>query len=229
MSGESINDHPRHGRLRLRPPSAAPVRGVGRGVPLRPRRRAPGHDAAAAHAGHPAAWRPGARGAPVRAQPEPSRAESRRRRCCCRWRASCSRAPDALAPAGARGRGGACRGQLRLAFVSSASPTARCPAWLSGFRALYPDVALSLREATLDVQLELFAAGEIDAGFVLHAPGAVPPGFDHLRVIDEALVMALCCPRAHPAHEGTAGAQVATATGAMPRLRWRDVAGRSRS
>jgi len=119
---------------------------------------------------------------------------------------------DALAPA-VRAAAAGLSGQLRLAFVSSVT-YGPLPAWLSSFRAAYPDVALSLREATLDVQLELFAAGEIDAGFVLHAPGAAPPGFEHVRVIDEALVMAL--PEAHPSWK-------ATDKGAMPRLRWRDV------
>lgn len=120
---------------------------------------------------------------------------------------------DALAPA-VRAAAAGLSGQLRLAFVSSVT-YGPLPAWLNGFRAAYPDVALSLREATLDVQLELFAAGEIDAGFVLHAPGAVPPGFEHVRVIDEALVMAL--PQGHAAWKASA------ATTAMPRLRWRDV------
>ncbi len=124
---------------------------------------------------------------------------------------------DALAPA-VRAAAAGLSGQLRLAFVSSVT-YGPLPAWLSGFRAAYPDVALSLREATLDVQLELFAAGEVDAGFVLHAPGAVPPGFEHLRVIDEAMVMAL--PEGHAAWPSPAGP--AGAAGAMPRLRWRDV------
>jgi len=121
---------------------------------------------------------------------------------------------DALAPA-VRAAAAGLSGQLRLAFVSSVT-YGPLPAWLSGFRAAYPDVALSLREATLDVQLELFAAGEIDAGFVLHAPGAVPPGFEHVRVIDEALVMAL--PQGHAAWQASPAASAA-----MPRLRWRDV------
>ena len=124
---------------------------------------------------------------------------------------------DALAPA-VRAAAAGLSGQLRLAFVSSVT-YGPLPAWLSGFRAAYPDVALSLREATLDVQLELFAAGEIDAGFVLHAPGAVPPGFEHVRVIDEALVMAL--PEGHAAWK--VGSAVSKASTAMPRLRWRDV------
>jgi len=61
------------------------------------------------------------------------------------------------------------------------------------------------------------SADEIDAGFVLHAPGAVPPGFEHVRVIDEAMVMAL--PESHAAWRSHAG------KGALPRLRWGDVHG----
>ena len=102
-------------------------------------------------------------------------------------------------------------GQLRLAFVSSVT-YGPLPGWLSGFRAAFPEVALTLREATLDVQLELFAAGEIDAGFVLHAPGAAPSGFDRVRVIDEALVMAL--PEGHAALRQRP---------APARLHWRDI------
>jgi len=117
---------------------------------------------------------------------------------------------DAL-PAAVQAAAAGLAGELRLAFVSSVT-YGPLPAWLSGFRARFPDVALTLREATLDVQLELFAAGEIDAGFVLHAPGAAPPGFEFLRVLDEALVMAL--PAQHPALPARAGA----------RLRWREVA-----
>jgi len=71
-------------------------------------------------------------------------------------------------------------------------------------------VALQLREATLDVQLAAFDADEIDAGFVLHAPGAAPPGFATWPALAEPLVMAL--PDGHPAL-------------APPRLRWADVAG----
>src|ERR1700712_2275031 len=126
---------------------------------------------------------------------------------------------DALAPA-VRAAAAGLSGKLRLAFVSSVT-YGPLPSWLSGFRAAYPDVAPSLRAATLDVQLELFAAGEIDAGFVLHAPGAVPAGFEHLRVIDEALVMAL--PEGHAAWGTGKAAHVAPAGGAMPRLRWRDI------
>jgi len=130
---------------------------------------------------------------------------------------------EALAPAVQAAAAGLA-GSIRLAFVSSVA-YGPLPGWLGGFRAAYPEVALTLREATLDVQLELFAAGEIDAGFVLHAPGAAPPGFDRLRVVDEPLVMAL--PEGHPALRGATPAPASSPAAAGPataRLRWRDVA-----
>ena len=70
------------------------------------------------------------------------------------------------------------------------------PRWLGGFRAAQPDVVVQLREATLDVQLDAFAAGEIDAGFVLHAEGAAPAGLAAWSVLREPLVVAL--PESHP-------------------------------
>lgn len=99
-------------------------------------------------------------------------------------------------------------GQLRLAFVSNIA-YGPLPEWLRRFREAHPDVALQLREATLDVQLEAFDADEIDAGFVLHAPGAAPPGFAAWAALVEPLVMAL--PAAHPA-------------AALPAVRLADVA-----
>jgi DNA-binding transcriptional LysR family regulator len=87
-------------------------------------------------------------------------------------------------------------GQLRLAFVSSIA-YGPLPLWLSSFRQAHADVALHLREATLDVQLAAFDEDEIDAGFVLHAPGAAPPGFAAWSALLEPMVLAL--PQAHPA------------------------------
>jgi DNA-binding transcriptional LysR family regulator len=81
-------------------------------------------------------------------------------------------------------------GELRLGFVSTVG-YGPLPTWLKGFREAHPGVALSLKEATLDVQLDAFAAGEIDAGFVLHAPGGAPAGFQALPVMREPLVLAL--------------------------------------
>ena len=57
-------------------------------------------------------------------------------------------------------------------------------------------MALALREATLDVQLAAFDADEIDAGFVLHAPGAAPPGLAARVAVTESMLLAL--PESHP-------------------------------
>jgi DNA-binding transcriptional LysR family regulator len=86
-------------------------------------------------------------------------------------------------------------GRLRLAFVSTVG-FALLPQWVRGFRALYPRVQMELVEATGDVQLEAFARGELDAGFMLHAPGFVPPGLARHVVSQEPLVLAL--PEQHP-------------------------------
>jgi DNA-binding transcriptional LysR family regulator len=59
-----------------------------------------------------------------------------------------------------------------------------------------PGVQLALREATLDVQLDAFAADQVDAGFVLHAEGAAPPGLAARPVLREPLLLAL--PESHP-------------------------------
>ncbi|MEH3087010.1 MAG: LysR family transcriptional regulator [Xylophilus ampelinus] len=86
-------------------------------------------------------------------------------------------------------------GRLRLAFVSTAGYE-QLPAWVRAFRAACPRVALELVEATGDVQLEALARGEVDAGLMLHAPGAAPSGLRSLRVSTEPMVLAL--PASHP-------------------------------
>jgi DNA-binding transcriptional LysR family regulator len=98
-------------------------------------------------------------------------------------------------PALARAAAGGELGRLRLAFVSTIGFT-QLPRWLRSFRARHPQVQMELIEATGDVQLEAFARGDIDAGFMLHSPGFVPPGLAHLQVAREPLVLAL--PEAHP-------------------------------
>ena len=86
-------------------------------------------------------------------------------------------------------------GRVRLAFVSTAG-FEQVPAWVRAFRAHSPGVALELVEATGDVQLAAFTRGEIDAGLMLHAPGAAPPGLARLAVASEPMVLAL--PAQHP-------------------------------
>jgi DNA-binding transcriptional LysR family regulator len=98
-------------------------------------------------------------------------------------------------PAQARAAAGGELGRLRIAFVSTVGFTL-LPQWLRTFRARHPQVQMELIEATGDVQLEAFARGGIDAGFMLHSPGFAPAGLAHLRVAGEPLVLAL--PEAHP-------------------------------
>lgn len=98
-------------------------------------------------------------------------------------------------PAQARAAAGGELGRLRLAFVSTIG-FSLLPQWLRSFRARHPQVQLDLIEATGDVQLEAFARGDIDAGFMLHSPGFAPPGLRHVQVAREPLVLAL--PEAHP-------------------------------
>lgn len=81
-------------------------------------------------------------------------------------------------------------GRVRIAFVSTIG-FEKLPAWVREFRVLCPEVALELVEATGDVQLEAFARGEIDAGLMLHSPGAAPPALARLPVEQEPLVLAM--------------------------------------
>ncbi|MET0519519.1 MAG: LysR substrate-binding domain-containing protein, partial [Burkholderiaceae bacterium] len=96
---------------------------------------------------------------------------------------------DALAPLVQAAASGS-RGRVRLGFVSTVG-YGELPRWLRSFREQQPDIVLSLREATLDVQLRDFASGDVDAGFIIHAPGAVPAGFEALSIAREPLVLAL--------------------------------------
>ncbi len=81
-------------------------------------------------------------------------------------------------------------GRVRLAFVSTVGFTL-LPQWVMAFRQQQPQVRLELVEATGDVQLQGFARGEIDAGFMLHAPGFASEGLTQLRVTRERLILAL--------------------------------------
>lgn len=76
-------------------------------------------------------------------------------------------------PAVAREAASGQLGTVRLGFVSTVG-FGPLPGWLRGFRELWPGVAVKLREATGDVQLAAFERGELDAGFVLHAPRMAP-------------------------------------------------------
>ena len=93
-------------------------------------------------------------------------------------------------PAQARAAASGEAGRLRLAFVSTVG-YGLLPAWIQAFRALHPQVAVELIEATGDVQLPALERGDIDAGFMLHSPGFAPPALQRLRIAREPLVLAL--------------------------------------
>lgn len=64
-------------------------------------------------------------------------------------------------------------GRVRIGFISTVG-FGPLPMWLREFRARQPSIAIELIEATTDVQLTAFERGEIDVGFMLHAPGRAP-------------------------------------------------------
>jgi DNA-binding transcriptional LysR family regulator len=103
------------------------------------------------------------------------------------------RARDLSAAAHAAAAGQA--GRLKLAFVSTAG-YALLPQWVMAFRQACPGVQLDLIESTGDLQLQALQRGEIDAGFLLHAPGIAPLGLHHRQVAVEPLVLAM--PEHHP-------------------------------
>ncbi len=85
-------------------------------------------------------------------------------------------------------------GRLRLAFVSTVGFDL-LPRWVTAFRAAWPGVAMELIEATGDVQQQQLTQGEVDAGFLLHAPGFSPPGLAQWSLAKEPLVLAV--PQTH--------------------------------
>ncbi len=81
-------------------------------------------------------------------------------------------------------------GRIRLAFVSTVG-FGQLPGWVREFRVLCPQVAMELVEATGDVQLELLARSDVDAGLMLHSPGGAPLGLERLAISREPLTLAI--------------------------------------
>lgn len=86
-------------------------------------------------------------------------------------------------------------GRLSLAFVSSADYSV-LPPFLRAYRAAYPQVQITLQEATSDLQLEELLNGRIDAGLLIPpTPAQLPERaraeLDYLPVLREPLVLAL--------------------------------------
>lgn len=82
-------------------------------------------------------------------------------------------------------------GKLTLAFVSSADYSV-LPPFLQAYRAAYPQVQITLQEATSDLQLDDLLNQRIDAGLLIPPlPDKARLELDYLPVLREPLVLAL--------------------------------------
>ncbi len=82
-------------------------------------------------------------------------------------------------------------GTLRLSFVSS-TVYGVLPALVSRFSMMFPDVEITLKEATSNIQIQTLLNNEIDAGLVI-APTHrdFPPKLDYYPISSEPLVIAM--------------------------------------
>ena len=82
-------------------------------------------------------------------------------------------------------------GRLALAFVSSADYSV-LPPFLRAYRATYPQVQITLQEATSDLQLDDLLHNRIDAGLLIPPlPDKAKLELDYLPVLNEPLVLAV--------------------------------------
>jgi DNA-binding transcriptional LysR family regulator len=82
-------------------------------------------------------------------------------------------------------------GRLTLAFVSSADYSV-LPPFLRAYRAAYPQVQITLQEATSDLQLDDLLHNRIDVGLLIPPlPDKAKLELDYLPVLNEPLVLAL--------------------------------------
>ena len=82
-------------------------------------------------------------------------------------------------------------GRLTLAFVSSADYSV-LPPFLRAYRAAYPQVQITLQEATSDLQLDDLLHNRIDVGLLIPPlPDKAKLELDYLPVLNEALMLAL--------------------------------------
>jgi DNA-binding transcriptional LysR family regulator len=82
-------------------------------------------------------------------------------------------------------------GRLTLAFVSSADYSV-LPPFLRAYRSAYPQVQITLQEATSDLQLDDLLHSRIDVGLLIPPlPDKARLELDYLPVLNEPLVLAL--------------------------------------
>ncbi len=81
-------------------------------------------------------------------------------------------------------------GRLVLAFVSSADYSV-LPPFLRAYRAAFPQVQITLQEATSDFQLEELLSGRVDAGLLIPPlPDKAKAELAYLPVLKEPLILA---------------------------------------
>ena len=81
-------------------------------------------------------------------------------------------------------------GRIALAFVSSADYSV-LPPFLRSYRAAYPQVQITLQEATTDRQIDDLMHGRIDAGLLIAPlPDKAKVELDYLKVLSEPLILA---------------------------------------
>ena len=81
-------------------------------------------------------------------------------------------------------------GRLSLAFVSSADYSV-LPPFLRSYRAQFPQVQISLHEATSDVQVDDLLHNRVDAGLLIPPlPDKARAELNYLKVLDEPLILA---------------------------------------
>lgn len=81
-------------------------------------------------------------------------------------------------------------GRLALSFVSSADYSI-LPALVRRYSTAFPDVEMTLAEATSDVQIEALVEGRIDAGILIPPASALPATIDYRPLLREPLVAAV--------------------------------------
>ena len=81
-------------------------------------------------------------------------------------------------------------GRLALDFVSSADYSV-LPPFLRLYRSTYPQVQITLQEATSDVQINHLLQGQVDAGLLIPPlPDKARLALDYLKVLTEPLILA---------------------------------------
>jgi DNA-binding transcriptional LysR family regulator len=93
-------------------------------------------------------------------------------------------------------------GRLSLAFITSADYSV-LPPLMRRYRAAFPQVHITLQEATSDLQVEDLLRDRIDAGLLIPPlPDKARAGLDYVKVLEEPLI--LCAPTGLDALRGGA-------------------------